>query len=340
MVQDQAPDAAPEEIAAVDELARLLEQYQTHLLAGSAFADTVRAQASSAAGTARPILVRLHANGADGVSKLENALRRPLSDDDRNVATEEVGSALKEVRALLSSARWHRRDNAGANEPRTSSPKDVRPSQATAPGQTRATTRNVAPWIWVGGGVAIGIALGVFGPSLPRSTGAIERLWILLQPIVATAAGAYLGSILFETGGTATLREIVRRRWLGIVVSSTLLVVTAPTAVDAAKDLIGQRAPSAPAPAVERTDAPVPAAPPTITKQADPLPAPTSETPSPAASTGRTQSAGAPSSVDKPRAPARPSSTKAADCAKLVERQSLGDELTTAERTFLASCRS
>ena len=74
---------SPEELAALDELGRLLEQYQTYLIAGHAFADAARAQASNASGTARPAhqtAIQAATSESEGVAPPRKSLRdRPSS---------------------------------------------------------------------------------------------------------------------------------------------------------------------------------------------------------------------------------------------------------------------
>ena len=236
-------DVLPEELAALEELARLLEQYQTYLIAGHAFADSVRAQASNASGTARPVLERLHGRGPAGVAQLEGALRVARTDEERKTVLDELGAALKDLRALIATARWRK------SSPSTVTPVPVAPAEvaavavnpAVAPSKprTNALTRDrFRIYLWVGSGVLAGLVLGAFGTQLPRSASALSRLWILLQPVIATGSGAVMGGLLMKNG-LRDFRETLRSHWLALVVSSVLLIVTAPTAVDAARDLFG-----------------------------------------------------------------------------------------------------
>src|SRR5262245_40660027 len=110
MPHQEPQDVSPEEMVTLDHLARLLEQYQTYLIANYPFADSARAQAANASGTARPVLQRLY--GTEAVSRFESALRILRSDADRQSILEDVESALKDLRASIATAKW-RESHAG-----------------------------------------------------------------------------------------------------------------------------------------------------------------------------------------------------------------------------------
>jgi hypothetical protein len=345
--EDPRDVVLPEELSAVDELARLLEQYQTYLLAGSPFADSVRPQAGSAAGTARPTLERLHPKGAAGVAHLEEALRRPQTDDERKTILEEVGGALKEIRALLAGARLRRvAASRQAAIPAAAAPAAaaavVKPAQKTELARGRSSAA-----IWVGGGLAVGVALGAFGRSLPSSGGAIERVWHVLEPIIATGSGAHIGNVVFHVMDGEPLRDMIRRRWVGIVTSLLLLVLTAPTAVNAARDLWGpgekpeplQRGVVAPAP---QPPAPAPAQPPAVKADDAPKQAPSTPPDVDARPSGRSTPGAAPAPPPQATTPAKAPQEprRPAECSSILQRQQLGEELTAQEKEFYQTrCR-
>jgi hypothetical protein len=346
MAQDDVRNPLPEELAAVDELARLLEQYQTYLLAGSGFAESVRAQASNAAGTARPTLERLHPKGNDGVVHLEHALRRAQNEEDGKVVLEDVGAALKEIRALLAGARLRR--HAPAYEIPAVSVASATAATAVPVVQPPAKKpeireRRSNAWIWVGSGLAAGLVLGAFGRTLPQSSGALQRLWHVLEPIIATGSGAHIGNVLFHVMDGEPIRDTLRRRWVGIMVSLLLLIMTAPTAVDAAKDLLGpQQVEQRAAPVETHAPAEKPVTPPATAAQpvVSPAPAqPVQSTPqAPAKSADEQKATTSASASSGPAVPAasapRPRGSRPPECDRLLERMQIGDELTAQERAF------
>jgi hypothetical protein len=360
-------EVSPEELAALDELGRLLEQYQTYLIAGHAFADAARAQASNASGTARPALERLLAAGLGGVPRLADALRIPRTDEDRKTVLEDVEPALKDLRALIAVARRQRHvpQMPMANPAPTASPLGGALQPPPAPGAPTAKTEpRSRMWLWVGGALVVGLILGAFGTELPRSAGVIGRLWVLLEPVVAAGSGGILGELLLREG----FRDTFRKRWPTMLVCSILLIGTAPTAVDAALELFtsgptqtaapvqqtaspARPTPAAPNPAIESQPA-VETKPPVETKatveatkppatvggvpSAGNAAASQSQPPPPAAAVaGRAQRP----SIGSPPVTAKSSAARSAECERLLERYQLG-ELTESEKAILAQdCR-
>jgi hypothetical protein len=176
--------------------------------------------------------------------------------------------------------------------------------------------RDSRVWIWLALGIAVGIVLGVFGTRLPRSTGVLSRLWVLLQPVVAAASGGAIGGLILQDGFKASLRK----HWLALIVCSLLLTSTAPTAVDAARELFALRsAPAAnvtPAAVDPGASAPPPAS--AVQPQAKPAATPASRPPGTVATT-----------------PAKAGRTWSARCQELLLKQSLGEELSENERKIL-----
>jgi hypothetical protein len=335
---------SPDQLAALDHLAQLLEQYQTYLLAGSPFADSARAQASNASGTARPLLERMDGQGREGVSRLEAALKIARTDEDRRAALERVETVLTDLRASIARAHW-------GSQPRA---QDAGASAALS-AVSRAPS-NARIWVWTTAGVALGLLLAFFGTHFSQSASALSRIWILLQPVIATAAGGILGGLVLQDG-VKELKETIRKRWRAMLVCSILLTLTVPQAVDAARELFTgadntastssqPAAPASPAPASTSTSAPAPpianapqpSAPPVVSTS--PALAPRSSTP-PASQPARTAASPAPTPSGAQPAlssAARPSTS--AECAKLTERLSLGETLSADEKTFLArNCR-
>jgi hypothetical protein len=327
MAENRVSDLSPEQDLALDELVRLLERYQTYLIARSPLAESVRPLANSAAGRARPILDRAQVAPADVIGRLDAALRIPRSDADRESALEHVEAAINELRAVLARARWQ-------IGPAAQTPVNpVAVAAASTPKDRPAGTSRV--WRWLAVGIAVGVVLGVFGTRLPRSASALNRLWVLLQPVVAAASGGAIGGLLLQEGFKTSLRK----HWLALLICSLLLTSTAPTAVDAARELFAPRqAPAATVapPAVDPgAGAPPPAAaapePP-----AKPMAAPAAE-PGTIAKTPDASPVGAGGADPKEAAPspAKPARTLSARCQELLLKQSLGEELLESDRKIM-----
>ena len=359
MAHSKLPDVLPEELAALDELARLLERYQTYLIAGHGFADSARAQAGSASGTARPALKRLN---PAAVAQVDAALRLLRTEEDRATVLEDLEPALQDLRALLATAKWRVHDTPVGAAPRAMSEamrnpvgdpvaNPLRSASVSAPTASRSRA-----WIWVGGGLIVGLILGAFGTDLTRSASALSRVWILLEPVIAAGSGGMLGNLLFQSN-TRDLKETVRKHWIALLVCSVLLLSTVPTAVEAAKELFGMGTShssaesSAPAPAntsSQPSPAPAPANPPSLeqpaaaaagspSSQSSVADAPSS--PSPAARPGvppPTQGKETPRTNRS--SPAAPSDK---ECTELLARLSLGDKstLTAREQALLQQCK-
>ena len=325
MADHRASDLSPEQDLALDELVRLLERYQSYLMARSPLAESVRPLANSAAGRARPILDHVQAASPDVIVRLDAALRIPRTDADRESALEHVEAAINDLRAVLARARWRIGSPASpASENQAaaaSTPKD-RPA-----GGSRV-------WMWLAVGIAVGVVLGVFGTRLPRSAGALNRLWMLLQPVVAAASGGAIGGLLLQEGFKTSLRK----HWLALIICSLLLTSTAPTAVDAARELFASRqAPAANVtpPAVDpASSAPPPAA--AVAPPAKPAATPAAE-PGTVAKTPATSPAIAGAAEPKESAPSPVKADKplSARCQDLLAKQSFGEELSENDRKIL-----
>ena len=363
MAHNELPDVSPEELAALDELARLLEQYQTYLMAGHGFADSARTQAGNASGTARPVLERLH---SAGVAQVDAALRLLRTEEDRKRVLEDLEPALKDLRALLATAKWRKRmPDTTAGPPPAIAGRVQNPvtehfanplgSAASASAPTGSRSR---AWIWIGGGLLVGLFLGAFGTDLTRSASALSRVWILLGPVIAAGSGGVLGNLLFQSN-TRDLKDTVRKHWVALLVCSVLLLSTVPTAVDAAKELLGMGAAShttaqSPAPAnpsSPQSSVPAPASNPSSEQSAAPAPASSpspEQSAAPAAGSQTSQSPAALPSVPPPtqgkETPRTNRSSPAAlsgPCARLLERVTLGekDTFTASEKALLQQCK-
>jgi len=346
MADQGTHSVSPEELAALDELARLIEQYQAYLIAGYPFADSTRAQASNASGTARPVLQRLHPQGAQGAARFESALRILRSEDDRRSILEDVESALKDLRALIATVRW-RQPGSGAGVLASSVLPAVAgsggsPDVSAAAGEAkpvgeRATTRRGSTplrgprswvWLWISLGLVIGLVLGLYRTAIPKSAGAVARLWTVFEPIVAAGSGAIVGELVLRHG----FADAIRRRWGTLLICAALLTSSAPGALVAAGELLGIRS-GRPVPAVEQGQAGPPAqTPPNAQGAASPS--------QPLTEPAVTETPAARGAVLPRATPVLPASV-AGECARLLEQLSLGEALTQTERAFLKQrCRN
>ena len=340
MAESPARDVAAEQLAAIDELTRLVERYQTYLIAESAFAEWSRVLASSASGSARPALVRLHPTGAEGAAKIEAALRVPASDEDRKVVIEQIESSLKDLRAILSTARWANSSTVTTHEQPSATPPTAQAATlsvahgASPPATARAPREhNARVWIWVGTGMAVGLLLGIFGTRLPQSTGALARVWEMFQPVLAAAAAGVIGGLVLQDG----LRETLRKRWLAMLISSILLIATAPSAVDSVRELTGLGTDAQPAAVKGNGQDPANRA--NVTNPATPA-----STPNPVTIPAGIQSSPVrPPQTQGPAMPAaRPPAQSArrltAECLELLELESLGQPLSDEQRLLKKEC--
>jgi hypothetical protein len=332
------PVATPEELAALDELARLLEQYHSYLLARHGFANATRALASSAAGTARPAIERLAPHPAADLARLEEALRAPDTETARHGALASVETAVRDLRALMAAERYRR--TAAPAAPAAALPS---PSPSAADTGFGADPKSQVD-AWLGAITAAGLLALAFGTDVfDRGT---NPLMAALAPVISACSGGVIGNLIYQHG----VRQTMRRRLGTVLACSVMLIIAVPEALESARTLIGLDLPAAarpgqadggdvPPPAAREPAAPA-AAPPAMDLRANPIP--------PAAKLPTTISGGTGGATDggtkapAVRNPPRPLSAETATrCTALNERASLGETLSPADQRFLAEqCRS
>ncbi len=336
------PVATPEELAALDELARLLEQYHSYLLARHGFANATRALASSAAGTARPAVERLSAHPDADLARLDEALHAPDTETARHGALASVETAVRDLRALMAAERYRRTAVPEA-------PAAALPSPSPADTGFGADPKSQVD-AWLGAITAAGLLALAFGTDVfDRGT---NPLMAALAPVISACSGGVIGNLIYQHG----VRQTMRRRLGTVLACSVMLIIAVPEALESARTLIGLDLPAAPPGQVDGGDVPPPAA----RETAAPTPAPTPAAPAaaPAADpdanpipsaaklpttaspgTGGANDAGTKAAG---RSAPRPLSAETATrCRALNERASLGETLSPADQRFLAEqCRS
>lgn len=355
MAHRESDDIFPGDMAILSELGDRLDDYQDGLATGS-LAGVARTQARDAFLVARPVLERLHDDGSRASQRFLTLFDAPRAGSGHHALAVHLQLLRQELRALIAnlSSRGRHGDGAQPSASRNaqqagavhaagvSSSGRIEPAMFAAP--------QVSVWILVSMGIAVGLVLGIFGTRLPRSGGALVHLWVVLQPVVAAAAAGIIGGLLVQDG----FEETVRKKWPALLVSSLLLIGTAPTAVDAGRELLGMAGGIPPVaatavadPGVEPGDGrpsgdPVvrrepaaaltampPASPGTVRATRD-----ASGTPAAATSASTPAPAAGPASQETRRA-TLPPSRRSARCLQILERQQVGDELTAAEQSFL-----